>query len=544
MRYASRVPQLATTHSKNDDHAALVRLAARVAELEARSTAREERLQLLEAENRWLKARLFGRSSERALDGAATDLNAPQGWLFNEAEALAKAAAAASESITIPAHTRVKRARKPLSAALPRVEVLHDLAEAQKLCPIDGTPMQRIGEETSEQLDYVPAQVRVLRHVRPKYACPCCRQKLAIAPVPVTLFPKSLATPSLLAHIVTAKFVDGLPLHRQEVQFARLGVTLGRATMAGWMIRLGDELLRPLVNLLADELVTFPVIHCDETRLQVLESTKAPTSSHWIWVRAAGPPGRRVVLFDYAASRGSAAPMRLFDGYRGALVTDGYEVYDSVAQAYGLVHAGCFAHVRRKFDEAAKAQPLASGHAKTALAFIRELYAVERTLGERNEPATPAQRIAVRTERSRPIVERFHTWLEALEPQVLPESRLGKAVRYTLSQWPKLVVFLEHAEIPLDNNRCENSIRPFVIGRKGWLFSDTVPGARASATLYSLVETAKANGLEPHAYLSVVFARLPHLTTVEEYEALLPWNVRAAHASSSRRIDERQYAVA
>lgn len=505
--------------------------------LVARLASREERVQLLEQENRWLKSQLFGRSSERAVPEAPLDPNAPQGWLFNEAEALSVAAANAAQSVTIPAHERRTRGRKPLSPSLPRIEVVHDVAAADQVCPVDGTAMVRIGEETSERLDYVPAQLRVLRHIRPKYACPCCKQKLAIAPVPVTLFPKSLATSSLLAHIVTAKFVDGLPLHRQEAQFARLGVGLGRGTMAGWMIRLGDELLRPLVNLLEDELRAARVIHCDETTLQVLKSDKAPTSDHWMWVRAAGPPGRRVVLFDYDASRGGEVPKRLLEGCTGALVTDGHEPYAAAAAAHGLVHAGCFAHVRRKFDEAIKAQPLATGQAKTALAFIRELYAIERALNERSDPVPTGERLAIRRERSKPVMAAFRAWLEALEPQVPPETRLGKALRYTLNQWSKLVAFLDHGEIPLDNNRCENAIRPFVIGRKGWLFCDTVPGARASATLYSLVESAKVNGLEPHAYLSTVFTRLPHLTTVEDYEALLPWNLRAALASSSRPSD-------
>jgi len=503
--------------------------------LVARLASREERVQLLEQENRWLKSQLFGRSSERAVPEAPVDPNAPQGWLFNETETLSVAAASAPESVTIPAHERRTRGRKPLPDALPRVELVHDVAEADKVCPVDGTALVRIGEETSEQLDYVPAQVRVLRHVRPKYACPCCKQRLAIAPVPVQLFPKSLATPSLLAHICTAKFVDGLPLHRQEAQFARLGVGLGRATMALWMIRLGDELLRPLVNLLEDEIRTARVIHCDETTLQVLRSEKAPTSDHWMWVRAAGPPGRRIVLFDYDASRGGEVPKRLLEGCSGALITDGHEPYAAAAAAHGLVHAGCFAHVRRKYDEAIKAQPTATGQAKTALAFIRELYAIERQMNERDIPVAAEERLATRRERSAPVMNALRAWLEALEPQVPPETRLGRALRYTLNQWPKLVAFLDHGEIPLDNNRCENAIRPFVIGRKGWLFADTVPGARASATLYSLVETAKANGLEPHAYLSAVFTRLPHLTTVEEYEALLPWNLKATLASSSRR---------
>ena len=514
---------------------------ARHAALEARGQAREERIQLLEEENRWLKAQLFGRSSEQT---PSEDRNPDQAWLFNEAEALAQAAESAPQTVKIPAHERVKRGRKPLSAALPRVEVLHDLPETEKVCPLDGTALERIGEESSEQLDFKPAQLRVIRNIRPKYACPCCRNGVKIAPVPLALFPKSLATPSLLAHITTAKFVDGLPLYRQEAQFARLGVTLGRATMAGWMIRLGATHVVPLINLLKEQMLEDPLIHCDETRLQVLNSDKAPTADHWMWVRASGPPGRRSVLFDYDASRGGAVPMRLLDGYRGIVLTDGYAAYDSAAAALKLVHAGCLAHARRKFDEARKAQPTETGQAKAALEMIRELYRVERPLWDRDHPVTPQHRVEIRQRLSAPIVARFHAWLEALAPKVLPESRLGKAVYYTLGQWPKLTTFLTHGEAPLDNNRCENAIRPFVIGRKGWLFSDTVKGAVASANLYSLIETCKANGVEPHAYLSLLFERLPYLKTVEDYEAMLPWNAKTALPSATPRTIERQNAVA
>ena len=509
--------------------------------LEAHGRGREERVQLLEEENRWLKAQLFGRASERT---PREERSAEQGWLFNEAEALAQAAAAAPPSVTIPTHERRPRGRKPLSAEFPRVEVVHDLPEAEKVCPLDGTPLERIGEERSEQLDFKPAQVRVIRNVRPKYACPCCRQGVTIAPVPPALLPKSLATPALLAHIATAKFVDGLPLHRQEAQFARLGVGLGRATMAGWMIRLGATHVVPLINLLNERMFEHPLIHCDETRLQVLKSAKSPTADHWMWVRASGPPGERIVLFDYDASRGGAVPRRLLDGYRGRLLTDGYEAYSGAAEALGLVHAGCWAHARRRFDEARKAQPDSATHARTGLEFIREIYLIERALWDRDRPVTADERLAVRAQLSAPILARFHAWLEALAPSVLPEGRLGKAVRYVLGQWPKLTVFLRDGEVPLDNNRCENAIRPFVIGRKGWLFSDTVAGATASANLYSLVETAKANQLEPHAYLSLIFTRLPTLTTVEDYEALLPWNVKTELASSAARPNERQNAVA
>ena len=510
------------------------------AAIAARLAAREERIKLLEEENRWLKAQLFGRSSEKT---PVAEVSPDQRWLFNEAEALAQASQSAPEKILIPAHERKKRGRKPLSPDLPRIEVIHDLADHEKVCAKDGTALERIGEEISEQLDYKPAQVRVLRHVRPKYGCPCCRQGVQIAPTPPALFPKSLATPALLAHIVTAKFVDGLPLYRQEAQFARLGVSLGRATMAGWMIRLGGTHLVPLINLLNEQMLEHPLIHCDETRLQVLNSDKAPTADHWMWVRASGPPGRRIVLFDYDASRGGAVPKRLLQGYRGILLSDGYEPYATVAAELKLVHAGCMAHARRKFDEARKATPGDSSHARSALDFIRELYLIERTLWDREHPMRPEQRLEVRTAHSAPLMKRFYAWLEALSSQVLPESRLGKAVHYTLGQWPKLTTFLSHGEVPIDNNRCENAIRPFVLGRKGWLFSDTVHGAVASANLYSLVETAKANGVEPHAYLSHLFERLPHLTTVEDFEAMLPWNLKPSSTSFAHHADVRQNAV-
>jgi transposase len=428
----------------------------------ARLAAREARIKLLEEENRWLKAQLFGRSSEKS---PTEDRSPDQSWLFNEAEALAQAAECAAQSIKIPAHERRKRGRKPIATDLPRVDVLHDLPPEEKICPHDGTALVRIGEESSEQLDYQPAVVRVIRHIRPKYGCPCCHQGVRIAPTPLMLFPKSLATPSLLAHITTAKFVDGLPLYRQETQFARLGVSLGRATMAGWMIRLGGTYVVPLINLLREQMLEQPLIHCDETRLQVLKSDKAATADHWMWVRSAGPPGRRIVLFDYDASRGGAVPKRLLEGYRGILLTDGYEPYETVAQELHLVHAGCLAHARRRFDEARKAQPSDTGHAKSALAFIRELYRIEREMSERPHALTPEQHLEVRRARSAPIMQQFNAWLEALAPQVLPESRLGKAVYYTLGQWPKLTQFLKHGIVPLDNNRCENAIRPFVTER-------------------------------------------------------------------------------
>lgn len=523
---------MSTTASSTADATDIASVLARVAAL-------DERNKLLAEENRWLKAQLFGRSSEKT---PVEDRNPDQAWLFNEIEALVESQPDAPATIAIPAHDRAKRGRKKLSADLPRHEVLHDLTDAEKFCPHDGTALEQIGAETSEQLEFIPAKVRVLKHIRPKYACPCCRQGIHIAPVPASIFPKSIATPSLLAHIITAKFVDGIPLYRQEPQFDRMGIPLGRGTMAVWAIRLGNQDVVPLINLLNEILLAESVVHCDETRLQVLKSDRAPTADHWMWVRAAGPPGRRIVLFDYDPSRGGTVPLRLLDGYRGVLVTDGWPAYDSAAEALGLTHAGCMAHARRYFDEAKKVGADAA-YAKVALDYIGRLSMIERALWDRDHPVTPEQRVAVRQQKSAPIMAEFHAWLEATTPRALPEGRLGKALHYTLGQWKKLSVFLTHGDVPMHNNRCENAIRPFVVGRKGWMFSDTVKGAVASANLYSLVETCKANGVEPHAYLTFLFERLPHLKTVEDYEAVLPWNAKAALRPPSQSDNTVDHAV-
>lgn len=502
-------------HSRRE----LEQLSARLAEIER---SRHERIALLEEENRWLKQQLFGRSSEKR---PTQDISPDQARLFNEAEALETLVATAAETVRIPEHERKKRGRKAIPAELARIDIVHDLPEAQKICPHDGTPLERIGEETAEQLDYVPAQLRVIRHVRPKYACRRCKEGVKIATAPAQLLPKSMASAGLLAHITTAKYVDGLPLNRQERQFSRLGVELARATMASWMIKLGGTYVLPIVNLLADLLLEAPLIHMDETRVQVLRSAKAPTADHWMWVRCAGPPGRRIVLFDYDPSRGGQVPKRLLAGYEGILLTDGYEAYAATAAAGGMLHAGCWAHLRRKLEEARKVAS-GDGPARVALDYIGRLYRIERQLRERE--ADPATILSVRRKESAPIVAELHVWLNTMLGQVLPQSALGKALHYGLSQWSKLTVFLEHAEVPLDNNRCENAIRPFVVGRKAWLFSDTPSGATASANLYSLAETAKANGVEPLAYLTHVYAKLPAAASLEDFEALLPWNVKAA----------------
>jgi len=517
-------------------HAEINELTARLALLEQERQnelrARDERIEALIEQLRLLKAQVFGPSSEKR---AAAQISPDQArLLFNEAEAIAHTptADAAPESLAIPAPTRKKSGRKALPSDLPRIEVIHDLPEVDKRCTHDGNVLEVIGEDYAEQLDYVPAKLRVIRHVRLKYGCPCCKQGVKLAPAPTQLFPKSNATPALLAHITTAKYVDGTPLHRQEAQFVRIGVELPRATMARWMIQLGGEHVVPLINLMHEQMLTASLIHMDETTLQVLKSDKAPSADHWMWVRASGPPGKRLVLYDYDASRSGQVPKRLLEGFSGVLLTDGYEAYNAAIAAHSLTHAGCWAHVRRKFEEARKVQAQSDSRARVALDYIGRLYAIERLLRERAESISDEQRLQIRQTQSTPIATELHRWLIAMSSEVLPQSAFGKAIAYALGQWSKLIVFLNHAEVPLDNNRCENTIRPFVVGRKNWLFSDTQAGARASANLYSLIETAKGNGIEPHAYLTWLYTQLPQATCIEHFEAMLPWNAKAELTAS------------
>jgi transposase len=481
---------------------------------------RDVQIKVLTEQVRLLKAQKFGPSSEQA---SVDQLR----LLFNEAELLA-VATDEPDLIVIPSHERKARGhRKPLPAQLPRVEIIYDLPESEKVCAYDGNALKLIGQDTSEQLDYVPAKLRVLKHVQLKYGCPCCDQSIKTARKPLQLLPKCNASPSVLAQTATAKYVDGTPLYRQEAQWARLGIDMPRVTLARWMIKASEKLI-PLINLLIERLLQYALIHLDETTLQVLKSDKAPQSDHYLWVRCAGPPGKRIVLFDYDPSRSSAVIKRLLPDYHGAIVTDGYGGYDVIAREQTLLHAGCWMHVRRKYDEARKGAvdaQIERNRADEMLALIRSLYAIERQLKERN--AEDAERLIVRQQRSKPMVENIKQWIESQITQVLPQSLLGKALSYTLNQWPKLIVFLERGDIPLDNNRAENVIRPFVIGRKNWLFCDTQAGAHASARLYSLIETAKANGLDPYAYLVHLFTELPNAQSVDDIEKLLPFKQTA-----------------
>jgi hypothetical protein len=284
--------------------------------------------------------------------------------------------------------------------------------------------------------------------------------------------------------------------------------------------------LQPLHNLMRDILLDGSLIHMDETVVQVLkEKGKAPTSNSYMWVQTGGPPDKPVVLYDYDPSRSASVPTALLEGFAGYLMTDGYEGYNEVARTDGIERLACWAHVRRRFVEATRVQPKGKrGRADEAVSLIGKLYRIERE----HKDATPEARYLARQSDSVPVLADLHAWMLKNAPLVIPKSALGTALAYMGNLWSKLVRYTERGDLPIDNNRCENAIRPFVVGRKAWLFSDTSAGAHASAVIYSLVQTAKANGLEPYTWLRRVLRDLPAATSVEAVEELLPWNLRIA----------------
>lgn len=497
---------------------------------------RTERDLLKEQLNKF-KRQLFAASSE--VSGQHQ-----KDMFFNEAESLGSQAEPAAEEpgqdgeddkIDVPAHKRAKRGRKPLDPALPREVLRHELPQEQRVCPHDGARLSEIGVEVSEQLDIVPQQVRVIRHERVKYACPCCDGSLRLAARPAQIIPKGLFTESALAWIATSKYLDGLPLYRQAVLLGRFGGTdVSRNTVAGSMVRVGQA-VQPVINLLRDELLDAPLVFGDETELQVLkEPGRAAQTKSYVWAQmtdgsgkaGTGPPIR---LFSYSPSRSAATAMGLYAGVRpnAVLMTDGYEAYDKIAQALGLVHLGCWAHCRRYFHDALQALPKdRRGPDQLAVRFIDligKLYQVESQARREGVDTTELGRR--RQLHSTPVLTAIEELLLANLHAALPKSLLGQALHYLASQWHKLKRYAEDGRYSIDNNVQENAIRPFCVGRRNWLFADTVAGANASANLYSLLQTCRVNGIDGYRYLRALFMALPRARTVDDYATLLPWRL-------------------
>jgi transposase len=484
-------------------------------------------------ELRLLRQKLYGPKSERMV----LEDPAVQAHLFNEAEATVNEKEEPAEELQIVSYSRKKGGRRLLPANLPRIEQVHDIPEEEKVCGC-GCRLSRIGEEVTEELDIVPRQSRVIRHIRPKYACRQCegvesdKGAVQIAPPPVQLLPKTIATAGLIAAVVVEKFADGLPLYRQAARFSREGIEISRATLSNWVVRVG-ELCSPLVKIFREDLKAGALINADETPVQVLnEPGRANTTKSYMWVFRGGisPPDRgggSVVIFDYRPTRSGEEILKEYlTGYTGYVQTDGYVGYEVLSEL-SVTHVGCWAHVRRKFVEvvqavgkARKGKERRGGSADEAVLKIRRLYEIERQGKERELTGTDL--VEFRRKHALPLLQEFHEWLIARVGSTPPKGLLGTAMNYALKLWDRLVVYVNDPHVGLDNNAAENAIRPFAIGRKNWLFAGSPAGAQASAILYSLVETAKANGLEPYRYLRFLFERLPYAKTSADCRKLTP----------------------
>lgn len=504
---------------------------------------RTERDLLKERLNQLLR-KLFDARSEAASSTEQKDL------FFNEAEAEGAKAHPATEEpgehgadetqVDVPAHKRTKRGRKPLDPALPREVVRHELPEGERMCPHDGSALDEIGVEVSEQLDIIPQQVRVIRHERVKYACPCCDGGLKLAGRPPQVIPKGLLSEAAQAWVITAKYLDGLPLYRQAALLGRFGGTdWSRNTLAAGVVKVGLA-VQPVINLLRDEMLAAPIVHGDETELQVLkEPGRKAQAKSYLWAQmteasgkdGTGPPIR---LFAYSPSRSTETARTLYAGMRrgGVLMSDGYKPYEAIAQEHALVHLGCWAHARRGFHEALQAMPKDKrGPEQLPARFIEligRMYHVEAEARRAGLGVDALRRR--RQEYSTQVLAEIEALVTATLHTVLPSSLLGKALHYLASQWPKLTRFVDDGHYPLDNNACENAIRPFVVGRRNWLFADTVAGANASANLYSLLQTCVVNGIDAYRYLKTLLVALPRAKTVDDFEALLPWRLALEQA--------------
>ena len=400
--------------------------------------------------------------------GASSEKDHPQQWLFDEAELgeqeTEEPTPSNDNTISVKPHQR-RGGRTPLPKNLLRIEVIHDIDEAQKVCSC-GCSKERIGEDVSEQIDIIPAKVRVIKHIRPKYSCKRCSSAPEQAAMPAQPIPKSQASPGFLAYVVTSKYADALPLYRQCHILKRSGIDYARNTLCHQVVKAG-QLIQPLINLLEETALNYPVLQMDETTVQVLrEPNKAAQSKSYMWVMRGGPPGESSIIYHYDPGRGQAVPKRLLEGYRGYLQTDAWHAYDAV-HGDNVTAVACWAHARRKFKEAEKALPKAkqkkAGRIQQAVSYIQKLYAVEK----RHRLSTPHERLLARKEDSLPVLKDFKIWLD--KQNINPESRLGKAISYTLNCWDRLQVYCTDGRIEIDNNGIENKIRPFAIGRKNWM---------------------------------------------------------------------------
>jgi transposase len=470
-----------------------------------------KQIQFLEEKILAYQLRQFADKSEK--------MNQNQASLFDEAE-LTKSEEknlAQEEEITVASYTRQNKVgRKALPAELLRVPRIYDLAQEEKVCAC-GCELTHIKDEKSEQLEIIPAKIYVIEHIRKKYACKRCQTTIKLAPIP-----RSIAASGLLSHVLVSKFQDHLPLHRQETILKRIGVDIPRATLSLWVIKCA-ELLLPLLKLMHDRILTYDVAYTDETTTQVLkEPSKGVQSKKYMWLFAGGPPEEFVYYYHYHPSRSHEVALNFFEDFAGFIHCDGYPAYDSLASKNpDITLVGCLYHARRKFVEVAKLMPNKEGVATHVINRIAKLAYIEEEIKNLNLLDKQAARLS----KAKLVLDDLQQYLINNQPSIPPKSLLGQAVSYTLNQWPKILNYLKDPRLEISNNLSERAIKPFVIGRKGWLFANSVAGANAAATIFSIIETCKYHKVEPYDYLRYVLNALPQCQTIDDYENLLPYKI-------------------
>jgi len=457
--------------------------------------------------------RRFGSSSEKKIG---------QFDLFDEAESNlleqdSEEEIQEQETIT---YKRNKPKRTKLPESLPREIITIDISESEKQCAC-GYDKKCIGNEVTEKLEFIPAQVKVLAYTRPKYACNKCDAAVSIAPMPKLFLPKSIATPSLVAQTIISKYDDHLPLYRQEKIWQRYGINIPQNTTGDWVMK-SYELCRPMIDALKHYLIKSSYIQADETSVQVMgESDRKNTSKSYMWLYQSKEPDNQVILFDYQIGRGSKYPQAMLDGFKGTLQTDCYAGYDWVQFEEDMNQIACMAHARRPFAELVKLKKK-KGKSFEALALIKKLYAVEKKATIEN--LSFDERHQLRQEKALPVIKKLRNWIDKSILTAVPGSKLGLGIAYMNKHWHKLIGYLDDGCFEIDNNSAENKIRPFAIGRKNWMFSGSPRGASAASLFYSLIATARAAGIEPYKYLNYLFQNIIYCNAEQDYIELLPFN--------------------
>lgn len=504
-------------------------LARRNAELEKQNEVLLAKLNWWEAQFRLSQQKRFGASSEK------TNTDQLALTLFNEVE-ITSDTSVEEPTLETVTYKRKKRSGQ-IEAMLEKlpVETIHyRLSEEEQVCLCCGEKTHEMSTQIRRELKIIPAQVEVVEHVQHIYSCRSCEKEgtetpIVTAKMPTPMYPGSLASPSAMAYLMSQKYSEGLPLYRQEKQLERMGVSLSRQTMANWMIYGANTWLTHLYAYMHKKLLQEDIAHADESTLQVLkELGRAATSKSFMWLYRTGRDVPPIVLYDYQTTRSGKHPKAFLQGFSGYLHVDGYAGYGDLPK---VELVGCWAHARRKFDEALKSLPAKLQNteqpcaAKIGLQFCNRLFAIDKKINKMDE-CTPKLRYQERLKQSKPVLDDFLVWLKTEKARVAPKTKLGEAITYCLNQWQKLVVFLKDGRLELDNNRAERSIKPFVIGRKAWLFSTSPKGAKASAIIYSIVETAKENQLDPLRYLTHVLEQIPLIDVTDDaaLDALMPWS--------------------